>query len=502
MPIRVLAFDETGSQMILLERNKILERILRHVFFRTSSNNFRDTPTQLKELVNTIARYAILSHTWIRDDGSDVVFQDWNDRELNRRGYTKIAMFCQVAAMKHKVTFGWMDTVCINKDSSSELDESIRSMYRWYRNSHVCVAYLSETQDLENMHLDSWFTRGWTLQELLAPCRTYFYNQKWAIFGTATLRYVDESILRGTIGSSNIDVKAWTALIWNQIEQATTITSLEFQLFENLRDPNARPGADGLFSRIMQLASRRTVTREEDKVYSIMGLLNVEISIAYGEGSKRALLRLLRECLAMIPNVLDIFNHGFSKPPQLLTSDINDYLNRSETITAQAEIRKWKSKEPLIYTHLGVRISLLLFPAVVKGERHQYAPQGGVSGSALVETTRGSTSYDLLDRFIYPKINSFIGLGRISDTHVVFGVINFNTDNNNIVVYQHSLAIPLSLTVWNERMGLLYSRAIIPVIRPVICTLQRSDIPGLQTFLIPKDELEKHGIRLITTHLS
>ncbi len=62
--------------MVLLERSKILERILRQVFTRTSSNNFLETPAQLKEMVNTTAQYAILSHTWIRDDGSDVVFQD------------------------------------------------------------------------------------------------------------------------------------------------------------------------------------------------------------------------------------------------------------------------------------------------------------------------------------------------------------------------------------------------------------------------------------------
>lgn len=70
---------------------------------------------------------------------------------------------------------GWI----ISASTSSELDDCIRSMYEWYRAAHVCVTYLAETRLLEDMKRDSWFTRGWTLQELLAPHNVRFYDMDW-----------------------------------------------------------------------------------------------------------------------------------------------------------------------------------------------------------------------------------------------------------------------------------------------------------------------------------
>ena len=112
----------------------------------------------------------------MRDTPGDIVFQDWPIREGNRQGNNKVVKFCEAAARNHNVTLGWIDSVCINKDSSSELDESIRSMYNWYRGASVCITYLSETTSIADAHLDSWYTRSWTLQELLAPVHTIFYN--------------------------------------------------------------------------------------------------------------------------------------------------------------------------------------------------------------------------------------------------------------------------------------------------------------------------------------
>ncbi|KJA17594.1 hypothetical protein HYPSUDRAFT_1010997 [Hypholoma sublateritium FD-334 SS-4] len=211
MPIRLLAFDKTGSNIRLIGRNEIFTCILPGVFSKTADPKFQlewTAAERLKDMhdtwsVNTLYRqnrmrellqgaveqsvdYAILSHTWIRDTPGDVVFQDWATREHMSRGNTKIVKFCEVAARNHDVTLGWIDTVCINKDSSSELDESIRSMYNWYRGASVCVAYLSETVDICGAHRDSWFTRGWTLQELLAPAHSVFYNRDWEQLGPSS----------------------------------------------------------------------------------------------------------------------------------------------------------------------------------------------------------------------------------------------------------------------------------------------------------------------------
>ncbi|KJA15044.1 hypothetical protein HYPSUDRAFT_149663, partial [Hypholoma sublateritium FD-334 SS-4] len=220
----------------------------------------------LEGAVQQSVNYAILSHTWMRDTPGDVTFQDWAAREHNPRGNTKIVKFCEVAARNHKVTLGWIDTVCINKGSSSELDESIRSMYNWYRGASVCIAFLSETANIAEAHRDSWFTRGWTLQELLAPSRSVFYNEDW-----------------NQLGSSD------DTMIQSVIEMACGITCRELNLAWNGKV------AQIPLSRRMQMACGRQVTREEDTSYSLMGILGVDISIAYGEGAGRAFSRLIRE---------------------------------------------------------------------------------------------------------------------------------------------------------------------------------------------------------------
>ncbi len=172
----MLAFDSQGTQLRLVERSEIAEQIKS----RISEKDWAGLSAyDSLDLVKEYGRYAILSHTWFRGKPSDVVYDHWAEREYNAHGNSKIVKFCEVAARNHGVMYGWMDTVCIDKSSSTELDESIRSMYRWYRQSHVCVTYLADTSLVPDMHRDAWFTRGWTLQELMAPKNMVFYNKSW-----------------------------------------------------------------------------------------------------------------------------------------------------------------------------------------------------------------------------------------------------------------------------------------------------------------------------------
>ncbi|KAF9479682.1 hypothetical protein BDN70DRAFT_806676, partial [Pholiota conissans] len=218
------------------------------------------------------AKYAILSHKWLPGKPGEITYKHWNKKlfERNTAGYDKLANFCRVAWKDYGITLAWMDTVCINKDSSSELDESIRSMYAWYERATVCIIYLSETATISEMPHDSWFTRGWTLQELLAPKYLRFYNRYW------TKLRVE--------GYQPNDKQSFT--IMEKIRQATTITETE------LRSISQTP-----FSRRMQWAASRKVTREEDMAYSLMGIFGVSISTAYGEGADRAFRRLLEEIM-------------------------------------------------------------------------------------------------------------------------------------------------------------------------------------------------------------
>lgn len=119
--------------------------------------------------------YAILSHTWGEEE---VTFQDMQGEvPIHKKGFSKLKNSC-LQAKKDGYEYIWIDTCCIDKSSSAELSEAINSMYRWYKEAAVCYAYLSDvpSREIENCwHHQSrfrqsrWFTRGWTLQELIAP---------------------------------------------------------------------------------------------------------------------------------------------------------------------------------------------------------------------------------------------------------------------------------------------------------------------------------------------
>jgi hypothetical protein len=88
-----------------------------------------------------IPEYAILSHTWGADE---VSYQDYiSGTHKSKRGYRKIKKTCVLAA-EAGIRHVWIDTCCIDKKSSAELSEAINSMYRWYEQSKICYAFLSD----------------------------------------------------------------------------------------------------------------------------------------------------------------------------------------------------------------------------------------------------------------------------------------------------------------------------------------------------------------------
>ncbi|KJA27585.1 hypothetical protein HYPSUDRAFT_862747 [Hypholoma sublateritium FD-334 SS-4] len=505
MPIRVLAFDSTGSDLQHIDRTEIYSHVLQKVCaeamqpqFQAAwkeivglsgnplvpnalSGYFERTAREKKiitELVERHSRYAILSHTWIRDVPGDVIYQGWNTRERYPAGYRKVAYFCAVAAQAHGVGFGWMDNVCINKDSSSELDESIRSMYKWYRGAHVCISFLSQSWDLSGMKDDSWFTRGWTLQELLAPRDNYFYNGNWEYLGSST----DEAIQ-------------------SAIESASTITRAELEACR-------RGETDRIpISRRLQLAAKRQVTREEDMAYSLMGLLGVDISVAYGEGTEHAFFRLVREMLSTKKDVLDIFNHGYYPSRKIIPATIDNYRIRSTTIytpdfEGKLQQSQWQPpSEPIVLTHLGVRIPLLLVHAL-KVDRFdaQCVPVGDLCGSIQMSLSAAYMHYSVLDKRIY--VNG-LTTGGESDTSGVplvatLGVLNFGAIDDNILLPRNCLFVPLDC-------GQIKPGTVRPYDNVKILDASGSVFAGL-TFdehvkLIARQNLARHGVQLITLHL-
>ena len=142
-----------------------------------------------EDLNNDIPPYAILSHTWGRDE-DEVTFDDLMlPSDKSKAGYNKIR-FCGEQARKDGLEYFWVDTCCINKADQTECSKSINSMYRWYRNAERCYVYLSDvsvrrtnnsdnyqrSSIVEHLRRSRWFTRGWTLQELITPAVVEFYS--------------------------------------------------------------------------------------------------------------------------------------------------------------------------------------------------------------------------------------------------------------------------------------------------------------------------------------
>ncbi|CZR56509.1 uncharacterized protein PAC_06398 [Phialocephala subalpina] len=222
-----------------------------------------DTATlQLHEYFgDEIPRYAILSHRW---EEGEVKLQDFESgRGPFFAGWKKITGCCAKAA-SDGWPYVWIDCCCIDKMSSVELSEAINSMFNYYRGSEVCYAYLSDVQNSGDWQVgfenSKWFTRGWTLQELLAPRWVEFLDREWNEIGTKqTLQAI--------------------------IERATGITHLD--TFET-----------ACIAQKMSWASRRETTRPEDQAYCLMGIFGVSMPLLYGEGSIGAFERLQLQILS------------------------------------------------------------------------------------------------------------------------------------------------------------------------------------------------------------
>ncbi|KAI1802645.1 HET-domain-containing protein [Daldinia bambusicola] len=221
---------------------------------------------ELKEFINEKAPpYAILSHTW--EGSTEVTFQEWgraavDDAIRSKEGYIKILGACR-RARSDDLQYLWCDTNCIDKTSSAELSEAINSMFAWYRDSTVCYAYLYDVKSIDTFATSRWFTRGWTLQELLAPSKVLFFDNTWALLG-------DRSVLA---------------------ELISEITRIHIGA---LMDPETI--ANFSVAQRMSWAADRQTSRQEDIAYCLLGIFDINMPLLYGEAS-RAFMRLQQEII-------------------------------------------------------------------------------------------------------------------------------------------------------------------------------------------------------------
>ncbi|KAI2622591.1 HET-domain-containing protein [Xylaria nigripes] len=268
-----------------------------------------------EEFIQDIPRYAILSHTWAEEEVSLDDIRRGDDVWRTKKGCEKVETTCRMARVQG-IDYAWVDTCCIDKSSSAELSEAINSMFAWYRDAAVCYAWLSDFERDPNFDmtdkavLDSfesreslmdpergfddpppltpmelnlrnrisqslgkcrWFSRGWTLQELIAPKHLEFYDCHWDCFGS----------------------KAQLAPIMSWITGV---------------DPTVLKGSpldQVLVGRRMSWAAKRQTRRVEDMAYCLLGIFDINMPLLYGEGEK-AFARLQQNIVAS-SNDLSIF---------------------------------------------------------------------------------------------------------------------------------------------------------------------------------------------------
>ncbi|KAK3367652.1 heterokaryon incompatibility protein-domain-containing protein [Podospora didyma] len=313
-------------------------------------------------------KYAILSHVW---GAEEVSFQEWkalccNDIDvsavLQKSGYHKILECCD-QAKRDRFQFAWVDTCCIDKSSSAELSEAINSMFRWYGDSKACYVYLADVPPGTAIsdpafRASRWFTRGWTLQELLAPNNLGFFDADW--------NYLSDK-------SGNLHLLA-------------NITSIP---------PNCLNGNAGHTSVADRLswASSRETTRPEDMAYCLLGILDVNMPLLYGEGGTKAFFRLQEEIIKTTDDET-ILSWGYKSAvgyamSQVLASSPKAFARTEGT---SIDIIRFAASAPFQMTNQGLQITLDVFEIssnVVTSTDATEGQQCGLSGWRPIFTDSG-----------------------------------------------------------------------------------------------------------------
>jgi hypothetical protein len=230
-----------------------------------------------------IPKYVILSHRW---ENEEISLQELQERSnQHKAGWKKVREFCNLA-QRYNYKYAWIDTCCIDKTSSAELQEALNSMFQWYRKADICCAYLNDASRsflkqgnryISHVELEhsEWFRRGWTLQELLAPRQLWFIGWDWKhVIGSR------EELADSISAITNIPKRYILEFVGSTVSHTTYHSGL----------PS--------IAEIMSWASQRVTTRIEDMAYSLMGLFGVQMPLLYGEG-RNAFLRLQLEILKM-----------------------------------------------------------------------------------------------------------------------------------------------------------------------------------------------------------
>lgn len=277
-----------------------------------------------------IPPYAILSHTW---ETEEVLIDDLRHNTAEQKSsWGKVKSACE-ASVNHGFEYIWIDSCCIDKSSSAELSETINSMYSWYQKAEICWTYLADVpaavdpnESGSAFEKTRWLTRGFTLQELIAPPEVVFFSKEWVEMGK-------KSTLCKTL---------------------SRITRIDEDILMH-----RKPLEFASIARRMSWASNRQTTRPEDIAYCLMGIFDVNMPMLYGEGKAKAFLRLQEEIMKQSDDDsifawVDRDASADSLHGMLATSPAN-FAGSYDIVPFQ-----WGSSAPYFMTNLGLQIELRL----------------------------------------------------------------------------------------------------------------------------------------------
>ncbi|KAG1731322.1 uncharacterized protein EDB91DRAFT_1349374 [Suillus paluster] len=248
------------------EYKKLLSSPMKHLPFRMEL---------IQEVVVTYFGCVMLSHRW---EGKEPLLHDIQDRviyELNPiGGILKLQSFCKISR-EAGYRWAWSDTCCIDKNNNVELQQSLNSMFAWYRYSALTIVYLADitlSSKSGALATSEWNRRGWTVGEFLAPKVVLFYQKDWS-------RYLNDR-------SPN---HKESVVIMQELGRATGIDQQALVSFSpGMSHPREK----------LQWASTRVTTLQEDIAYSLFGIFGINLPVIYGEKKHNALRRLLQEIIA------------------------------------------------------------------------------------------------------------------------------------------------------------------------------------------------------------
>ena len=397
-----------------------------------------DTMTiRLKEFnEQPIPKYAILSHTWV--DEEEISYTDMtsingtSDHPATRKlGYLKIRGTCN-EAQSRGFRYAWVDTCCIDKSSSAELSEAINSMFQWYKMSAVCYVYLTDIFELQNFTDSRWFTRGWTLQELVAPANVTFFNATWQFLGTKMT-------------------------LTEAISARTGVPLLILQMKEDLSAVS--------IAQKMSWASQRETTRIEDIAYCLLGVFDIAMPLLYGEGSK-AFIRLEEEILRGNSDQ-SLFSWGIWKSDWSLSWNlvIEELRNRGPTsgIYPAGQTTRVLAQSPKEFTNCS-----LVQPLTTRDSSSLMTNRGLsltmpiISGLPLFSHHEGGITHNLhiglLQCSVEGHTHRCVGVPLIHTGNEVFQRVILDDDLSAIPVPSEVAAKAIKREVWISNSTTAYTR--------------------------------------------